>query len=103
MKNRSYASYLLGLTTLLFILAAPLSNAWAAENTAFSQLQSVNINTADAEQIAAGLNGIGLKKARTIVEWRKQHGPFTDVNELLKIKGVGQKTLSKNSDRITLE
>ena len=37
----------------------------------------VNINTADAETISAELNGIGLSKAKAIIEYRKKHGPVS--------------------------
>ena len=36
----------------------------------------VDVNTADAETIAAELNGVGLSKAKAIVEYRTKHGPF---------------------------
>jgi competence protein ComEA len=56
----------------------------------------VNINTADAETISAELNGIGLSKAKAIVEYRKKHGPFRTVDDLSLVKGIGERTLEKN-------
>lgn len=56
----------------------------------------ININTADAKTIAESLTGIGIKKAEAIVEYRKTNGPFKAVEDLLKIKGIGEKTLDKN-------
>ena len=56
----------------------------------------VNINTADAETISAELNGIGLSKARAIVEYRKKHGPFRSVDDLSLVKGIGERTVDKN-------
>jgi competence protein ComEA len=56
----------------------------------------VNINTADAETISAQLNGIGLSKAKAIVEYRKKHGPFRTVDDLSLVKGIGERTLEKN-------
>jgi competence protein ComEA len=56
----------------------------------------VNINTADAETISAELNGIGLSKAKAIVEYRKKHGPFRSVDDLSLVKGIGERTLEKN-------
>lgn len=56
----------------------------------------VNINTADAETISAELNGIGLSKAKAIVEYRTKHGPFRSVDDLSLVKGIGERTVEKN-------
>ena len=56
----------------------------------------VNINTADAETISAELNGIGLSKAKAIVEYRKKHGPFKTADDLSLVKGIGERTVEKN-------
>ncbi len=56
----------------------------------------VNINTADAETISAELNGIGLTKAKAIVEYRKKHGPFRSVDDLSLVKGIGERTVERN-------
>jgi len=56
----------------------------------------VNINTADAETIAAELNGVGLSKAKAIVEYRTKHGPFRSVDDLSLVKGIGERTVDKN-------
>jgi competence protein ComEA len=60
----------------------------------------VDINSADAETIAAELNGIGLAKAREIVEYRKKYGPFKSAKDLSLVKGVGEKTVERNLDNI---
>jgi len=60
----------------------------------------VDINTADAETIAAELNGIGLAKAREIVEYRQKYGPFKSAKDLSLVKGVGEKTVERNLDNI---
>ena len=56
----------------------------------------VNINTADAETIASELNGVGLSKAKAIVEYRTKHGPFRSVDDLSLVKGIGERTVDKN-------
>jgi len=56
----------------------------------------VDINTADAETISAELNGIGLTKAKAIVEYRKKHGPFRSPEDLSLVKGIGERTVEKN-------
>ena len=56
----------------------------------------VNVNTADAETISAELKGIGLSKAKAIVEYRKKHGPFKNADELSLVKGIGERTVEMN-------
>jgi competence protein ComEA len=62
----------------------------------------VNINHATAIDIAVMLKGIGLKKAEAIVEWRKVNGKFTHIEQLTEVKGIGDKTLSLNKNKISL-
>lgn len=66
------------------------------------QKQAININAADAKEIAKNLDGIGLKKAQAIVEYRQAHGEIKAIEELASIKGIGVKTLEKNVGRILL-
>ena len=61
----------------------------------------VNINTADAATLAEGLNGVGIKKAQAIVDYRKQHGPFKSMLDLAKVKGISDKLIEKNKETIT--
>jgi len=61
---------------------------------------TVNINTADATALAAGLNGIGMAKAQAIVEYRQANGPFKSADQLASVKGIGLATVEKNRDRI---
>jgi competence protein ComEA len=62
----------------------------------------VNINTADAETIAKSLDGIGLAKAKAIVAFRDEHGPFKSADDLAQVKGIGAATLQRNHDAILL-
>ena len=61
---------------------------------------SVDLNTATAAQIAKHLHGIGLAKARKIIEYWQRFGPIDTSEELLVIKGIGEKTLEKNRSRM---
>jgi len=60
----------------------------------------VNINSATAQQIAKALNGVGIKKAQAIIDYRHQNGVFSDVNALMSVKGIGQSIVSKNKQDI---
>ena len=62
--------------------------------------EPVDLNTASAQEIAKSLNGIGLSKAKKISEYRNRFGPIDTPEELLAIKGIGEKTLEKNRSKM---
>ena len=53
-----------------------------------------------AETIAAELKGVGLSKARAIVEYREKHGPFKSPGDLSLVKGIGERTVDRNRSDI---
>jgi competence protein ComEA len=55
---------------------------------------TVNINTASEAQLEE-LPGIGAKTAARIVEFRQKNGPFRKVEELMNVKGIGEKSFLK--------
>ena len=63
----------------------------------------VNINTADAETLALALDGVGASRARAIVEYRDAHGPFRSVEDLAQVKGIGERVVAANRNRITVK
>jgi len=56
----------------------------------------VDINTANAAMLATAIDGVGEKKAATIVQYRQTNGPFASVDDLAKIKGIGTVTIERN-------
>ncbi|PID65229.1 MAG: hypothetical protein CR977_01770 [Gammaproteobacteria bacterium] len=68
----------------LIVLSAAL-----IANLAWSQ---VNINTAGVEELTA-LSGIGEKKAKAIINYRKKNGKFKSVSDLTNVKGIGEGTV----------
>lgn len=62
----------------------------------------VSINTADAAALSAGLSGVGPAKAEAIVAWRKKHGAFRNLAQLLEVKGIGPALIERNKDRLSL-
>lgn len=87
---------LLGLATAGPVYAAEMADS---KKTVVS---TVNINKADAKKLAASLHNIGKSKAEAIVNYRKEHGLFTNKEQLLNIKGIGADTLKKNKALMTL-
>ena len=62
----------------------------------------VDINRADAQTLAISLDGIGLSKAKAIVEYSQAHGPFRSADQLTEIKGIGARTVERNRANILL-
>ncbi len=61
---------------------------------ATSAFAKVNINTADAQELAT-LPGVGAVKAEAIIKYRKANGKFKNVNGLKEVKGIGDKIIEK--------
>ena len=62
----------------------------------------VNINSADAAHLEAELIGVGADKAAAIIQYREDHGPFASVDDLVNVKGIGEKTIEKNRENLTV-
>lgn len=63
----------------------------------------VNINTANAAELAATLDGVGPSKAQAIVEYRETHGNFSDASEITRVKGIGEATFERNKSVISID
>ncbi len=64
--------------------------------------QKISLNYADVWLLAT-LPGIGQGKAQAIVDYRKQHGHFSRIEDLLNVEGIGTTTLEKIRGLITVE
>ena len=62
----------------------------------------VDINRATVDELAEALPGIGPKKAVRIVQWREDHGPFPTIETLIEVHGIGERTLEKLRDLLTV-
>ena len=93
MKNfaKSFAILVATFAFLSALLGAGPASAGKAEGV-------VNINTASSEQLQQ-LPGIGSTKAQAIVKHRKKQ-PFKSVEDLAKVKGIGEALLSKIKNRV---
>jgi competence protein ComEA len=85
------------LTALAFALA--LTPAAAAATAPSGE--RINVNTASAEELTA-LPGIGPSYAQRIIEYREKNGPFRKVEDLLNVRGIGEKTLERIKDKVTV-
>lgn len=63
--------------------------------------QKININTATVEQFQ-NLPGIGSSIAQEIINYRHEHGPFQKVEDIMQVKGIGEKKFEKIKDLITV-
>lgn len=85
-------------TVLAMAMAAVLLLAGAA---LAADDPRIDLNTATVEQLMT-LDRIGEVVAQRIVAYRDQNGPFAVVEDLMKVKGVGEKVFERNKDRITV-
>lgn len=84
--------------TLLMLAGAALPPPVAAPQPPGDR---VNINTAAVDELTT-LPGIGKSYAQRIVEYRDKNGPFKKVEDLLNVRGIGEKTFERIRDRITV-
>ena len=89
-------------------LLAFMPSGLAAQSTAATQAPVkgaatavVNINTASAAELDV-LPGIGAKTAARIVEYRQKNGPFKKIEELMNVRGVGEKNFLKLKAQISV-
>lgn len=79
-----------------------VQSAVSSQQGKLAKVSTININKANEQQLAKMLKGVGLKKARAIVEYRNQFGAFKSISELSAVKGIGKQTIEKNKSIITL-
>ncbi|WP_345840253.1 MULTISPECIES: ComEA family DNA-binding protein [unclassified Halomonas] len=92
-RSRLWTIALLALTWML--LAQPVM---AEERLS---IEPINVNEASVELLAE-LPGIGPGKAQAIVEDRQANGPFTTIEDLTRVKGIGDATVARLKDEISL-
>jgi competence protein ComEA len=68
--------------------------------TMLAQEALIDLNSADAQTLAAALSGVGLVKAQEIIRYRETYGDFVAIEELAEVKGIGQTLLERNRHRL---
>jgi len=86
---------------VITLMTVALMMAWGTPTFA-EDMAKVNINTATQEQLMS-LKGIGESYAQRIIEYREKNGPFQAPEDLLKVKGIGDKTLEAIKDNIVVK
>jgi competence protein ComEA len=66
-----------------------------------STLEKVNLNTATTEQLQT-IPGIGPTMAKRVVEYRAKVGKFGKIEDIINVKGIGEKKFQKMKDRLTV-
>ena len=77
------------------------SSESSTENDSKPHTEIININTAKKQNLVK-LPKIGTVTAERIIQFRDDYGPFKSIDDLLKVKGIGPKTLEKLKPQITL-
>ncbi|HSL21269.1 MAG TPA: helix-hairpin-helix domain-containing protein [Vicinamibacterales bacterium] len=84
------------------VLASVLALAVFATVASAQQAKTVvNLNTATSAQLQ-DLPGVGVKTAERIIEYRQKNGGFKKIEELMNVKGIGEKSFLKMKDRLTV-
>lgn len=79
---------------LACLVLASVAAGPALAAAANAQATQVDINKASVEQLVT-IPGVGEATARRIVAFREEHGPFRRVEDLMKVRGIGEKSLEK--------
>ena len=96
MTLRRFVATGLALAMAALLVSGPAMAAGKPAPTA-----KVNINTASIEQLTT-LSGVGPKLAACIVEYRQKSGTFRSPQELMNVKGVGEKNFAKIESLLTV-
>jgi competence protein ComEA len=86
---------------VLLCVGLLLAPAAMAQKSKAVPTEKVNLNTATVEQLQT-LPGIGPSLAKTIVDYRTKSGKFNRIEELLNVKGIGEKKFQQIKDRLTV-
>ena len=90
-----------GVLALMLALAVGVAPALAQQAKPAAATTVVNLNTATAAQLQE-LPGIGARTAERIIEYRQKNGSFKKIEELMNVKGIGEKSFLKLKERITV-
>lgn len=99
--RRYLSAIALVLATLSFPSLEAAQEKASAKTSSPAAAGPVNINTATVAELEA-LPGIGVRTAELIVEHRKKIGTFKKIEELMNVKGIGEKSFLKIKPLVTV-
>ena len=82
----------------LAIVLSLMNPLWGADR---APQHPINLNSATVTELMQ-LPKVGAKTAERIVAFRKQHGGFKRIEELMNVKGLGEKSFAKLRPFLTL-
>ena len=91
--KRQVSTWCVGFFALLFCISA----LWSEP----ARDRKVDLNQATVEELK-DLPGIGTSTAKRILEFREKNGPFERIEDLMNVRGIGEKKFLKLKDRITV-
>ena len=97
-RRRVRAWIAVTLAAMLMVVAAGTASA---ATPGAKGAGKININTADEAELMT-VNGIGESLAKRIVEFRDEHGPYERIEDLLKVRGIGEKSFEKLRAHLTV-
>jgi competence protein ComEA len=95
-------SHLIVLSVILIATISSAAMAADSQPVAAPITGIVNLNTADAAQLAM-LPRVGAKAAQRILDYRKEHGSFKKTSDLMQVKGFGEKSFERLAAYVTIE
>ncbi|MHC6645963.1 ComEA family DNA-binding protein [Alteromonas sp. HB246098] len=76
------------------VVHAAVESSMQTQHKETNLQQRIDLNSATVEQLIS-LPGVGQSKAKAIIKYREEVGPFLEVAQLTQVKGIGEKMLSK--------
>lgn len=101
MRNGTIARLLFAALLAGGLTISPSPVVTAAGPDAKQEVAPVDVNSASVEELMS-VPGIGQVVAQRIVEFREKNGPYKNIDELLKVQGIGEKSLAKLRDRLSV-
>ena len=88
--------------TIGSLAAAPAATAKKMQTAGDAKPATIDLNKANSEQLQT-IRGIGPSLARRIIQFREENGSFRRVDDLLKVRGIGEKSLAKISPYLVVK